>query len=171
MPSENPFWNFSLAVYAAPGVADACLRLQDDAGLDVNLLLFTCWVATVRAVPLTDAEMRDVIALTRDWRERVVFPLRQIRRGLKGGARGLPPDAVESFRGEIKRIELASERRQQDMLFGFAESHGMSGPAPSQAPAAAENIARYLSVAGVDAGGKVQDDCRIIAAAVTRGGG
>lgn len=171
MPAENPFWEFSLAVYGAPGVADACLRLQDDAGLDVNLVLFACWIAGAREAPLTDAEMRDVIALTRHWRERVVSPLRQIRRELKGGSEGLPPEAVESFRDEIKSIELASERREQDMLFVFAQTLGAAGTAPPTVDRAAENMARYLTATGTDAGEQVQHDCRIIAAAAARSGG
>ena len=165
MPGGNPFWDFSLSVYGTPGVADACLRLQDEAGLDVNLVLFACWFAGARAAPLTDAEMRDVVALTRDWRERVVSPLRQIRRELKGGSEGLPPDAVESFRTEIKRIELASERRQQDMLLAFAETLGAARPVPPAADRAVENMVRYLSVSGVGADAKVQADCLIIATA------
>ena len=40
---DHLFWDFSLEVYAKEGVADACLRLQDDLGIDVNMLLFCCW--------------------------------------------------------------------------------------------------------------------------------
>jgi uncharacterized protein (TIGR02444 family) len=35
------FWRFSLALYARPGVAAALLGLQDRAGRDVNLVLYT----------------------------------------------------------------------------------------------------------------------------------
>ena len=31
-PQGSPFWHFSLGLYRAPGVADACIRLQDEAG-------------------------------------------------------------------------------------------------------------------------------------------
>lgn len=170
MTGDNPFWDFSLSVYRKPGVADACLRLQDEAGLDVNLVLFTCWIAGVREAPLSDAEMREVVALTQDWRERVVVPLRRIRRELKGGSEGLPPEAVESFRSEIKRIELASERRQQDMLFAFADTLGTAGSGLPTAERAMENMGRYLSVSGVDASGKMQEDCLIIATAAAGSG-
>ena len=37
---DNPFWNYSLALYARAEVAKTCLALQDRLGLDVNLLLF-----------------------------------------------------------------------------------------------------------------------------------
>ena len=49
MPAERPavpsFWDFSLAFYAMPGVADACLQLQDGCGADVNVLLFLLYRA------------------------------------------------------------------------------------------------------------------------------
>ena len=43
---DGRFWAFSLEVYGRPGVAPACLALQDRHGLDVNLLLFCCWAAS-----------------------------------------------------------------------------------------------------------------------------
>ncbi|HEX6103216.1 MAG TPA: TIGR02444 family protein, partial [Alphaproteobacteria bacterium] len=40
---DCPFWSFSVALYGRPGVAPACLALQDRFGCDVNLLLFAIW--------------------------------------------------------------------------------------------------------------------------------
>ena len=46
-PSQgSPFWRFSLRFYRVPKVADACIALQEEAGIDVNLLLFLLWQAT-----------------------------------------------------------------------------------------------------------------------------
>ena len=39
-PLDNPFWQFSLDAYQRDGVQPACLSLQDDWGLDVNVLLY-----------------------------------------------------------------------------------------------------------------------------------
>lgn len=41
------FWQHSLQHYAQPGVADACLALQDNYQVNVNLLLFYHWCFTV----------------------------------------------------------------------------------------------------------------------------
>ena len=41
----SPFWRFSLQFYRLPKVADACIALQEEAGVDVNLLLFLLWQA------------------------------------------------------------------------------------------------------------------------------
>ena len=36
-PGKSPFWRFSIKFYAVPGVAQACIELQDQAKVDVNL--------------------------------------------------------------------------------------------------------------------------------------
>ena len=41
------FWQHTLQHYAKPGVADACLALQDNYQVNVNLLLFYHWCITV----------------------------------------------------------------------------------------------------------------------------
>src|SRR6202000_1576818 len=50
---ESRFWTFSLAVYADPAVQRECLALQDDHGVDVNLLLFCAFVGAVHGVALS----------------------------------------------------------------------------------------------------------------------
>ena len=41
----DALWAFSLQAYARPGAAPACLRCQDEAGADVNIVLFLLWHA------------------------------------------------------------------------------------------------------------------------------
>ncbi|MFB3151067.1 MAG: TIGR02444 family protein, partial [Alphaproteobacteria bacterium] len=41
---DNPCWDFALVVYRRDGVAEACLALQESQGVDVNVLLFCCWL-------------------------------------------------------------------------------------------------------------------------------
>lgn len=166
MASGNPFWDFSLAVYRKPGVAEACLRLQDEAGADVNLLLYFCWLGTVRDAVLADAEIREAVEATDAWRVRVVRPLREIRRWMKDGVAGMAPESVESLRSEVKRIELESERLQQDLLFRLAGPHAPAGP--DARGRAEENIARYLKHIRVPPAASVAQDCRrIVEAAIT----
>jgi uncharacterized protein (TIGR02444 family) len=144
-PADNPFWDFSLTVYRKPGVPEACLLLQDEAGVDVNLLLFFCWLATTRDSALDEAAIRDIAARTADWRDNVVRPLRGVRRWMKGRADGISAESAEGLRSEVKRLELASERLQQDMLYRLA------GPLPERPPEASaarrqadSNTALYL---------------------------
>jgi len=170
MSTDNPFWDFSLAVYRKPGVADACLRLQDDAGVDVNVLLFVCWLAVIRDAPMREAEVRDIVTRTADWRDRVVRPLRTVRRWMKGGAEGLPAGPVEALRTSVKRIELESERLQQDMLLALAGTFATASASGDSARRRAEaNAALYLSVIGAPRTVEADKACHTVVAASISG--
>ena len=54
----HPFWNFSLEIYAAEGVSEACLDLQERRGCDVNILLFCCWLGASGRPTLTADRLR-----------------------------------------------------------------------------------------------------------------
>src|SRR3954466_63486 len=86
---ESPFWRFSLRFYARSKVSAACLALQDDAGVDVNLLLFLLFLAEhQRKVDAGDIARLD--AGVSAWREQVVKRLRDLRRALKPGIGDIP---------------------------------------------------------------------------------
>jgi uncharacterized protein (TIGR02444 family) len=115
----SPFWRFSLRFYRQPGVADACIALQDGCGVDVNILLFFLWLATARRrVP--PAVAQAVCAKVASWRDDVVVPLRTLRRRLKNGSTLVERGAAELFRTRIKAVELESERLQQESMFVLA---------------------------------------------------
>ena len=66
-----PFWRFSLRTYGAPGVARACLALQDACGADVNLLLFCCWLG-VEGRGLNKRLLRRTLAAVSAWQSEVL---------------------------------------------------------------------------------------------------
>lgn len=113
---SNPFWDFSLAIYARPKLAAACLALQDRLGSDVNLLLFCLWAGHC-GHRLTTKELGELHAVAEPWHDSVVRPLRGVRRWLKqspAGARGAAP----GLRQGVKQLELDAERLEQDLLHG-----------------------------------------------------
>ncbi len=140
-PRESQLWRFSLALYALPDVAPACLVLQDEAGVDVNLLLFLLFLATSRrqAAPEDVARLDQTV---RAWREEVVKSLRALRRGLKTGIGDVPPASSENFRAMIKRVELEAERLEQRRLEEAGASMSFATAASREA-AARVNIATY----------------------------
>lgn len=123
MTASADLWSFSLWLYAAPGVADACLEAQDRHGADVNLLLWATWLA-VLGHDLTQAEAAEAEAVTRPWRDEVVRPLRAVRRRLKS----TPDAATESLRRQVKAAELEAEKIQQSMLQNLPASRRTGGP-------------------------------------------
>lgn len=143
----SPFWRFSLRFYRQPGVADACIALQDGCGVDVNILLFFLWLATARRCVSTTDVARAVCAQAAPWRDDVVAPLRTIRRRLKNGSALVERSAAEVFRTKVKALELESERLQQEALFALAD--GLSTEKSGTIEGAARvNMAAYEDVLG-----------------------
>ncbi len=117
---DNPFWRFSLKVYREPGVAAECLCLQDRLTIDVNMLLFCCWLGACRQVELSATEIEDIEKRVRDWRTNVVVPLRGIRKDIKGlGANDIKE--VREFREQMAAQELQAEQIEQAFMYEWAE--------------------------------------------------
>ena len=90
---KSPFWRFSVKFYAVPGVAQACIELQDRAGVDVNILFFLLWIATQNRT-LSHAEVAELERVIGAWREMAVVPIRNVRRALKSPPPVMAPDAA-----------------------------------------------------------------------------
>lgn len=118
---ENPFWDFSLAVYARDGVAPACLSLQDRLGVDVNVLLYCCWIGSQFGTALDAAMVSRLVGKVSDWKSDVVEPLRSVRRALNSNLEGVPNERRETLRTDVKQLELQAERLEQDMLVNALE--------------------------------------------------
>ena len=137
----SPFWRFSLRTYRQPGVADACIALQDECGVDVNVLLFFLWLAAdKKLIPALNA--RAVCEQAALWHDDVVAPLRSLRRKLKGGSTLVERNTAELFRTRIKAIELEAERLQQEALFATT-ANLETEPAESVEAAARANVLAY----------------------------
>jgi uncharacterized protein (TIGR02444 family) len=113
---EADGWAFALEIYARPGVAAACLKLQNEAGVDVMMFLMVAYAAVRHRILLTASEIRTLDETCRPWREQIVRPIRAIRSGLKSGPLPAPSSETEQFRSKMKAIELAAERLQNQLL-------------------------------------------------------
>lgn len=109
---SNPFWDYSLASYSLEGVAPGCLVLQDTCGMDVNVLLYAAWLAHMDQ-RLSGEHLAGLEAQIFDWRERVIKPLRALRRQLQNDPR------ASGLHEEIKALELRAEQQQQELMFDF----------------------------------------------------
>jgi uncharacterized protein (TIGR02444 family) len=154
---EAESWAFALAIYARPGVAEACLKLQNEAGVDVMLLLMATFAAVRHRTSLTADEIRALDEACRPWREQIVRKLRAIRTELKTGPRPAPSEATEPFRAKIKAIELEAEKLENRIL---AECLPL-GPS-GQTPVGPEQLRTVLSTIVIHfAGGRGTQDTRL----------
>jgi uncharacterized protein (TIGR02444 family) len=138
---DNPFWQFSLKVYAAPGVAQECLMLQDESGVDVNMLLYCSWRG-VEADVLSAATIAHLNEAVQTWRADVVGPLRAVRRSLKGMA-SLDQAVIKDIRGRVQDTEIFAEQVEQAILFGQTAPDYLRRDRPAEAIDA--NLSLYLS--------------------------
>ena len=145
-PQGSPFWRFSLQFYRLPKVADACIALQEEAGVDVNLLLFLLWHAKQRR-RLSTADVAALEAQVAPWRDLTVIPLRSVRRALKSPPALVAAPAAEAFRNRIKAVELEAERLQQEAMYDLARETLLGRPVASPDEAARTNVAAYAASA------------------------
>jgi len=123
----NPFWDYALELYRREGVEGACLDLQQRHGLDVNLVLLCCWLAT-RGVEVERDWLARVGAIVERWQAEVVRPLRGVRNRLKAElAQPLPgsipegwPDLTAGLRRRVLALEIDGERLEQLLLAKLA---------------------------------------------------
>ena len=144
----SPFWRFSLTLYRQQGVPSACITLQDDSGVDVNVMLYGLWLAT-QGRALSNTDMGKINDAVGSWRADVVVPLRGVRRILKEPAALFAGSATQALRDKIKSIELESERLQQEALHGLAPADAWGRSEADLQAAAANNLNAYAGALGV----------------------
>ena len=107
---ENPLWQFSVSIYGKPGIESLLLRLQDDFGADVNMLLCAVWLGQ-QGILIHSSQWQALNQVVESWRRECVVPLRSVRRFLK-----LQHD-VESLREQLKMLGLEAECYQQALIY------------------------------------------------------
>ena len=143
--SGEPFWEFSLALYAKPGASAACLALQDEFGADVDMVLFALWCARL-GHGVSAAEVDRVDAAIAVWRTSVVQPIRAARRACRPTPPGaFDADAAEALRKQLLSAELAAERMQQLAMQALAPVPGTT----EASVAARGNLACFARQAGI----------------------
>jgi uncharacterized protein (TIGR02444 family) len=108
----NPLWDYSLMSYKRAGVETICLTLQDEFNLNVNFLLYCCWLST-GAIKIADSELLQQVKELRYWDHEVLMPLRQARRALVN----LRITETEALKDKVKLCELEAERLFQNEMY------------------------------------------------------
>jgi uncharacterized protein (TIGR02444 family) len=141
---DSPFWRFSLGFYRQPGVSEACIALQDEAGVDVNILLFLLWNATLGRT-VSDGTVAELERKIGPLRDATVIPLRTLRRALRTPPPVVEPGAAEAFRTHVKRVELEAEQLQQQTMYELSSQMAF-GTASAPGDAARASIAAYQAM-------------------------
>jgi uncharacterized protein (TIGR02444 family) len=134
---DQGLWAWALEAYARPGVAEACLELQDAFGQSVPYLLWAAWAAEAGPGP-GPSPLKAAADLARRWEVAATGPLRAARRALKASTPGVADAAREALRAEVKALELKSERLLMEALEGLA---------PARGPSPADDLRQALAAA------------------------
>jgi uncharacterized protein (TIGR02444 family) len=149
----HPFWDFALPIHEAKGVGEACIGLQDRHGVDVNCVLFCCWVAQSGRGRLGADGAVKMIEATRAWNRDVVQALRAVRRLMRPGVPPVDKGLSDSLRRRLLEVEIDCERAEIVTL-GQAVQLEATGGASAEACAgdAVANLAAYFAALGVKPG-------------------
>ncbi len=126
------FWDFSIRTYRTPGVPDACLSLQNDNGADVNMVLYCCWIGAVIGA-FDDRLFNRASDYSAHWAKNVVIPLREARTWMKltgCDADLVPTDSCMELRENVKTVEFAAEKMQQEVLESMASVENPGSDTP-----------------------------------------
>jgi uncharacterized protein (TIGR02444 family) len=151
---QESFWNFSLRVYAAPGVAQACLSLQDQHNLDVNLVLLCAWHGSHHG-RIAPATFLDMHSFADAWSQNVIKPLRSVRVWMKGreslvtNSEG-DPGSFDSLRNSIKSTELHGEKIQQQQLESMIIAPQIAFDLATAQAESLANFKEYLQLANAE---------------------
>ncbi len=144
----HAFWDFSVTLYARPGVAPACLDLQERHGIDVNALMFCLWLAESGRGPVPRAALDAAFDAVGPWHAEVVRALRPLRRRLKPGFAPIDPALVQALRARIQKVEIDAEHVEQIALAASAAARAparLGLPAGERAAHAAAHAAAYFA--------------------------
>jgi uncharacterized protein (TIGR02444 family) len=165
---ESPFWDFSLKLYARPGVAESCLALQERLGIDVNLLFCCLWLG-LKGEQLAKGDIGQLAERVRALHEGVVKPLRQARTVLKELLASEDESlraAIGTIRSAVKKSELDAEHLEQVMLGARRLQRGSAAGSSDLAHA---NAKAYLALTNPRLGSTDTSDLARIVAALPQG--
>jgi uncharacterized protein (TIGR02444 family) len=115
MFERQNLWGFALALYGAPGVSGACLKVQESIGADVPLLIWSVWIG-VDGRELTKAEITAAQNAVSAWHQQIVRPLRDVRQRMKFCPDPAPSEQTEALRNRLKSVELGAEKIELALL-------------------------------------------------------
>lgn len=135
---NNALWDYSCAVYRDASVASLCLALQDEAGVDINVLLYGAWLGS-HTKPLAAEHLEGLEARIVAWRQDIVWPLRRLRRNFRDVAGDSP--AYD----DIKALELSAEQQQQQLMTAYLSDHPIAPAADVSVSANLRRVAAFYA--------------------------
>lgn len=113
MLTVDQLWDFSLQFYAKPNVAKLCIALQDNAKLNVNVLLL-CRLLDKEQQMLHTQSLHQIAECAVKLDASLLTPLRHIRRSIPQTT--LTESQALDIKKQLLSVELHLEKTQQEQL-------------------------------------------------------
>lgn len=111
---KSEFWNYSSQIWTLPDVEAVCLDLQNDYNLNVNILLFCCWVGD-RNFKLNDDDLQTLLDVIQPW-QTIIEPLRDSRKMMQQNLIAMPSSLRNQTITNISEMEINAEHMAQMAL-------------------------------------------------------
>lgn len=111
MQLENELWHFALDFYSQSEVEHCCLSLQDQYGLSINRIIFSCWCG-VQGLEVAGPQFQEAAL----WQKEITHPLRALR--YKARER---KEAYPDCYAKLRQAELACEQVELSLLYEQTE--------------------------------------------------
>lgn len=159
--SAGSLWTFSLRVYSQPGVPQACLGLQDDLELDVNIVLLAMYAGASK-LELASSDFVALDLYVAAWRSESVWPLRATRRNIKrhlSSSDNATGDLADATYQAVKAAELAAEHAQQLLMERWLSAQPTSD---AGVRCLRQNLDAYFQAKGVERDACTDARCQVI---------
>src|SRR5258708_22456403 len=107
---DTESWAFALEVYKQPRVAESCLALQAEAGVDIIILLFAAFSAVRHHVLFEPSDLAEIDSICSALRGQNFPPLPAFCGALKVGAFPPPHRAAQGPRSKNKARQTSPAR-------------------------------------------------------------
>ncbi|WP_298626359.1 TIGR02444 family protein [uncultured Legionella sp.] len=128
-----------MQLYAHEEVKQLCITLQDCYEINVNIILWCCWFASVQG-ECSKELLSSILADNKPWHAQVTCQLRQARQWLRNNHQH---ELVQPFRQQLLQLEITSEAFEQEQLYQRSMKQNQSGSTGRSA--ARSNMQMYFN--------------------------
>jgi len=108
---NSEFWNYSSQIWKLPDVENICLELQNNYDINVNLILYCCWVGD-KNLNLNDDDLQILLDTIQPW-QTMIKPLRDSRKMMQQQLIAMPANMLDQTIENISEMELNAEHMSQ----------------------------------------------------------
>lgn len=141
---NSEFWNFSTQTWMLPDIEKVCLDLQNEFDVNVNILLYCCWIGN-KKLSINDDDLQMLLDTTQPW-QTIIKPLRDSRKMMKQSLLAMPSEMVDQTLNNINEMVLNTEHMEQ---LALEKTLNLANVSPCSSQSSIEcsltNLVTYLS--------------------------